>query len=1052
MLLSGMATAFGQLTEVRVFDREGRPLPAAVVELRLVRLSYLADSSGRLRLKISGKDTLVVSFMGYRRQQRAVDGRTGKLQEFFMEESAGTLEVVTVSTGYQRIPRERSTGAFGLVDEKLLSQQIGTNVMDRLPYLSSALNLDRRGAGGNQLSVRGLSTIQGPSAPLVVVDNFPYQGELENINPNDVESITILKDAAATSIWGAKAGNGVIVITTKKGTLGKPFSVSFGASTMMTAKPDLFGLQQMSPSEMVDVELMLFERGRFDAVSPAALMAPVSPLVALLRRHRSGAVDDAQLAEAVQGFRDSDVRNEFSRYFYRNGLNQQYSLQLSGSAEKLAWRTSFGHDRNSSELGAGYQRTNLNISALLTPLKGLEVSLGLLLTRSISTGGRPGYGSVSVPGGELPMYTRFACDDGRPLAVAKDYSLAYLQGLPATLLDWKYYPLEDYRHTDVSSRLDDVVLDIGLRQKLAKGLQGELSYRNQQQRTDGENLYGQQSYFVRNLVNNFSQLNVQSGALSYKVPLGAILDKSIGRRPSYNLRGQLNYNAAIGRHGLALMAGGEMSQDRTMVQRFRTYGLDPEVLTFSQVDVTARYPQYATGALGLIPNNQAMLERTNRFVSAYFNGSYIYLGRYTFSASARRDGSNLFGVLPNNRFNPLGSLGLKWNLGAERFFKAGWVDGLQLKGTLGISGNTDQNRSAYATLAFPASSPYTNTPYAQIGSFANPELRWERVMMLNLGADFSLLKGRIAGSAAYYRKSARDLFGRAQIDYTGGAGESIIKNVGRMTGSGLELELRTKASFLGIDWEAGLDLTRYRDKVTGYYNPNTDGSAFVGKEIPVVTGLVGKPVFGVFSYRWAGLDPLTGDPVGILAGAQSKDYNAIIGRGTSIDQLVYHGSAMPTLFGNFRHTFSYGNFSLTAVLNYKLGYFFTKRSISYNSLYNSRTGHSDFSRRWQKPGDEQFTQVPSMVYPENASRDAFYARSEVNVISGDHLRLQYLSMAWSLAKQRQRWLPVRTASLQLNMNNLGILWRANSHGVDPDYPIGSLTNPFNVAIGLKTNF
>ena len=193
----------------------------------------------------------------------------------------------------------------------------------------------------------------------------------------------------------------------------------------------------------------------------------------------------------------------------------------------------------------------------------------------------------------------------------------------------------------------------------------------------------------------------------------------------------------------------------------------------------------------------------------------------------------------------------------------------------------------------------------------------------------------------------------------------------------------------------------------------------------------GKPLFAIYSYRWAGLNPSNGNPQGFLNGSVSSDYNAIISN-SKIDSLVYHGSARPTVFGSLRNTVSYRGFSISANLIYKLNYYVRKTALSYTQLFNG-SGHIDYPFRWRKPGDELYTNVPSAQYPPvTGNRDAFYQYAEVNVIKGDHIRIQDISISYEMQRSKIKFIPFSYVQFYLYVNNIGILWKANDADIDPD--------------------
>src|SRR5690606_33503575 len=203
-------------------------------------------------------------------------------------------------------------------------------------------------------------------------------------------------------------------------------------------------------------------------------------------------------------------------------------------------------------------------------------------------------------------------------------------------------------------------------------------------------------------------------------------------------------------------------------------------------------------------------------------------------------------------------------------------------------------------------------------------------------------------------------------------------------------------------------------------------------------------------YRWAGLDPANGDPQGYFEGEVSKDYTAL-SNSRGIDNLLYVGPARPVWFGAFRNTISFKQFSLSANITYKMGYYFRRNTIEYGSLFNQWVGHEDFSRRWQQPGDEQVTNVPSLVYPSVTGRNNFYRYSEIIVERGDHIRLQDVRLSYTFSRSRQSGLPVGSLNIYMYANNLGVIWKSTSSSLDPDF-IEGYPDPMTIAFGIRTKF
>jgi hypothetical protein len=219
----------------------------------------------------------------------------------------------------------------------------------------------------------------------------------------------------------------------------------------------------------------------------------------------------------------------------------------------------------------------------------------------------------------------------------------------------------------------------------------------------------------------------------------------------------------------------------------------------------------------------------------------------------------------------------------------------------------------------------------------------------------------------------------------------------------------------------------------------------------LISPFVGRPLYSVYALRWGGLDPLTGDPRGLLNKQITKNYSLIV-NSADLDNLVYMGPASPPVFGSWRNSFYWRQFGLSWNILYKMGYVFRRNSIFYSQIFGGiSSGHSDFERRWQNPGDEKTTNVPSLVYTTDNLRDNFYQNSTVLVEKGDHIRLQDVLLSYDIDRAVYKRLPVARVKLYLYANNLGILWKANHAGVDPDN-ISGIPNPRTLAIGAKMDF
>jgi TonB-linked SusC/RagA family outer membrane protein len=1032
--LSAQEQLKGQVTS----SQTGRGLPASIEILKPGK-KIPTDSFGRFEILLpKGQYTIRINAVGFERIDTMVQVPSNSLRLTLIPANA-QLEDVTVSTGYQQVKRERLTGSYQQLDNKLLNQQVSTNITSRLEAIGNGLTIDRTTTNG-RLTIRGLSSISGPKDVLIVLDNFPYDGDISNINPNDVESISILKDAAATSIWGSRAGNGVIVITSKKGRMNSKLNLSASAISSSIEKPNLDKIPLMSSSDYIDVEQFLFGKGVYLADYNSPQRPGLTPVIETLYDPNLTA-EEKQVR--IDGYKQHNVRDDFKKYFYRTGINQQYNLQASAGGERYALTASGGYDRNQGNLEELYRRLNLRFGINLTLVKNLKADLSLAYTRAETHNGKKGYGQISALDGTLYPYAQLADKQGNPLPLVQDYRLSYLAGISPRLLDWHYYPLTDDEHNESTTISNDFNINTGLSYTL-KGLELKLLYRYENQLSNQGILQDLESYYTRNEINRFTQIN--GTTISYPLPKGAINDQRNNVLQANDIRLQAGYNKHFGNHGIDIFIAGEQRELVKSGANSRYYGYDPNTLSVANVDYITRYPNFITGSTAQISSPASLSRTNNRYVSLVGNLTYDYNGRYFIYGSARRDASNLFGVSTNNKWKPLWSVGIAWVISKEKFFGIENIDYLKFRASFGQSGNADPSQVALTTIAYSSFIGFTQQQSATIAKFYNPELRWETVQTTNIGLDFSFLKGRINGSLDYYSKKGKDLFSFFPIDYTTGV-SSPVRNVASMSGSGLDLNLSSMNIKGDFEWTTTLNFNTNKDRITDYYNLAINGDSFVGTTAQI-SGLVGKPVYSIFSYRSPGLDG-TGNPLGYIAGNLSKDYALLTGSGSGIEDLKYGGSALPTIFGNLQNRFGYKGISLQVAISYKLGYSFRASSINYTNLVGVLKGHPDYALRWQKAGDELNTTVPSFEYPVSSARDRFYNGSEILVEKGDHIRLQYVNISYLLPK-KILGRTIGSCELFLNASNLGILWRANKKGIDPEYQ--DILNPSKtISAGLRIN-
>ncbi|MBW3466862.1 SusC/RagA family TonB-linked outer membrane protein [Arthrospiribacter ruber] len=1051
--LSGLVAAQSDVTikgNVRDAD-DGMPIPGVVIKVQGRTSATVSDKDGNFEIVPGpGDQILEFSYIGYTKFEYPLKDQDISTIVVRMEKEDFALEGVEIySTGYQNLSKERSTGSFVALDNELINRRVSTGILDRLEDVTSGLIFNRIGGQADPISIRGRSTIFANTSPLIVIDNFPYDGPLENINPNDIENITILRDAAAASIWGARAGNGVIVINTKSGRKGEGLRVSLNVNSNIIEAQDQFYRPLMGSSDFLEVEKVLFERGVFNSAEISLNRTALSHGVETLIAHRDGRITEAEKNAILQGFRQNDVRNDLSKHFFRNQVNKQYALDISGANESVNYMFSAGYDDNTEDIvGNRNSRLTLNSKNTFNFLNGkLRLNTGIYYVQTQRNQ------STEVPTSlDYSIYDTFSDVNGMHLPISRTYSTRYLESVESnhpSLVDWRYRPLDEIGLLDRSNTFRDLRINAGLDYKISEGLYLELLHQYWQGVGATENYSPFESFFVRDLVNRFTQLS-PDGITSNAVPQGSILDWGISESKSQNFRSQLRYGKTIGNHELNLLGGFEAKDLSVDSRSGRYYGYRRDLGTNMFVDFANQYSQFHNpNSIQRIPAGEAISGTVERYISYYGNAAYTYKKLYGLTLSARKDASNLFGVETNLRGVPLWSVGGSWILSEERFFTSKWVDFLKIRTTYGYNGNVDRTLSSLTTATFFGGSfnRITGLPSARINNPPNPNLRWEKIGMLNLGIDFSFKDEKLSGNIEFYRKTGEDLIGSIPMPSSRGI-NSFRGNFAdtRTVGADVVLSyaLVMKRDF---SWRTNLLASHVYEKVTGYEleaSPLQYLTAGDGFGVP--TPLEGKPLIAIYSFPSAGLDPDSGMPRGYLDGEPSMDYARIFST-ASMDELIYHGPARPVHFGALRNDFRINNFSVSINVSYRLGHYFRRESVNYNELLNGRISHNDYALRWQQPGDERHTNIPAFPSAMNFNRDRFFQFSEDLVERGDNIRLQDIRLAYRFDKTRGSRTNVKGIEVYTYLNNVAMLWKATDQPIDPDFPIMRPLRSF--AFGLR---
>ena len=1056
-----------EIIKGKVVDERGNPVVGATVIEKGTDNGAAVGEDGYFMLTDVAKNaTLLITFIGYEPfEYKLTDKKTG-IYIVLTGSITRLKEVDVVSTGYQNLAKERATGSFEKIDNQLFNRSTGTNVLTRLEGISTGIFFNKLGNQASSvgirdfitipynLSIRGKSSFNAPN-PLVVVDNFPYDGNVNNINPNDVESITILKDAAAASIWGTRAGNGVIVINTKKGKYDQPLKISVNSNVSIAQKPDFFYLPIMKSTDFIDIEESLYKDGAFDD-SFDDMWSVLSPVVQILRKRDQNLLSPMEAENQINVFRETDTRTEFMKHLYRNSVNQQYALNISGGSKQISYLLSGGFDKNlNSKITSQDSRLSLRSNTTVKPIKNLELQADFLYTetRNKDVGSRTdiNYGALN---NQLP-YIRLADSNGIPLEVEHGstyLSRAYRDTVGGgRLLDWHYFPLADLDKSSNNTTFRDILLNLGASYKVNDAIKASVKYQYERNTGQNKDWEGLESYFTRDYINLFSDW--RPSTVVRGVPLGDIMEIKDLDQNSQSGRAQLDFNKTWNNeHELTAIAGAEIKQDRRLTKNNIIYGYVGGQLISQPVDFVSKHVVLAgNDSPANIPQGLEFTDKTDRYTSIFANAAYTFRKRYTLSGSARKDATNFFGVKSNQKFQPLWSVGLAWQLSNEDFYKSPFLPMLKFRATYGYNGNSVPGQTALPIIAyFSTPNPATQLNFATIKNMPNPALRWESVRNINMGIDFATKGNRLSGTIEYFDKLSTDLISSSPGDPGSGL-LTLVRNSGNIHGRGIDLNLNSiNVNSGNFNWITNFLFSYNRVIVSRYYySAPLNQLVTTSGNRSAMSATQGKDYYGLYSFKWAGLDPETGAPQGYINGVVSKDYVALTNP-KSLDELDYHGSFLPVYYGAIRNTLSYKMFSVSANILYKLGYKFKRPGISYSDIYNglATIGSGEYANRWQKPGDEKTTKVPSSIYPSDSSRDLFYQNSSAVIENGNHIRLQDINLSYTFNKPN---IYFRNIRLFANASNLGIIWKAAKVNTDPDFGM-NIPNPRTLSFGFSADF
>ena len=872
---------------------------------------------------------IIISYMGFETEKINVENRSTNIIISLKEKEELLGEVVI--TGYQKIEKRKVTSSFAKIKTDDVKRAGTANVDQMLSgEISGVLVQPTTGAPGApaKIQIRGTSTLKGSSDPLWVLDGIPLQGNdipkdfrdkdnidnlksfpIAGINPEDIEEITVLKDASATSIYGARAANGVIVITTKKGKEGA-MRINFNANTFLTLRPDFDKLNLMNASEKVDFELGLASRPDLTYQSNRGEVARILDAYGEYDNFQNnGFFSINPLAQnAINNLRNQDVN--WGNKLYQAAINQQYGLTLSGGSEKSRYYFSLGYfDEEGTTKGTGLNRYNLTFKNDYDVNDKLNVGVSVFASRNKNTSYITGADAYTNPAYYSrrvnPYFTPYNADG------SYNYDPDLIERYDLSV-SFKYNPLEERENTNQELTSYSIKPIIDLTYKLNSNLKLYTQFGMQFDFDKTEKFSDKESYYTRKYRFR-SRYQDDNGQNAFFLPEGGIIQNWNSDAFQYNWKSTLNYNTSINNiHEIDAMLGTEFREDKRTEIHTKGFGFNPN--TLSTVQITN---ERALKNKLFEPYRKTVNE--NAYASFFGTASYTYDRKYTIFGSLRYDGSNLFGVNPKFRYLPLWSVAGSWNVAKENFFDVDAINELKIRGSYGVQGNIDKSTSPYVVGLYDEVTilPGTTEEGINVISAPNKDLRWEKTVSSNVGFDLGMFNNRVYVSADYYYRKSTDLIGLQAIPLESGF-NFINTNWATLSNKGVELAINTRNIVKDdFTWTTSFNISHNKNTVERIQT----------RDNQLRPSLLGYGVNAVFAIKTAGIDS-NGLP---LFWKDGKKVTAVdfynLSEGVDGSQLTdeehrnlytYVGNGDPEFSGGFINKFQYKDFSLSIATNFNL--------------------------------------------------------------------------------------------------------------------------------------
>lgn len=1077
-----------------VIDESNEPLPGATVTLVGTNIAVATNADGQFALHAIGSDPrLTVTYIGMKPLTVHFDPASNRSIKIRMETSANIMNEVVV-TGYQNLKREKATGSYQIITSENMEQRYTGSIVENLEGQVPGLVKDAARGGDDALVIRGVGTLSAATKPLIVVDGLPVEGSIEDINPYDIENITVLKDAAAAAIYGARASNGVIVITSKRAKSDR-VSVDFNADLTISEKTDYDVFGWASASELIEIEKYNFDYV-MSGVNPldkenlmsyyrAGRFNKISPITRLLLDNYNGNLNDTDLKSTLDRLSSNNYVNEFKDAWLKNRITQQYNVAIRLQGNSLSSSIVLNYKRdNNGVYGEHSDDYSFKYNGFWQPAKFVDVNLGVNLlsqrakahstsvTQYASATAFPAYMSMFNPDGTLADMENKVCLDNPVLEQYSDI-----------LLSEAYNLMNERGLGYARSRRSNTRAFITANFKLLPGWSASTHFQYEDIYYKSDALAEAETYSMRHRYNLYTAedwSNYPNIVIKNNLPKGGQLDQSTSEGNYYTLRLQTRYeNTFIDKHYIEILGGFEYRDNHEKTSNNTLLGYDDEaqsnqngLINWYDLGQMRGFPSILdpnyTGDYGMsgAPDNTSIMtsDRLHRFYSVYFTGNYVFDNRYALSGSWRVDKTDLFGADPKYRGRPLWSIGLSWNAHNESFLRdVEWLDALKPRFSYGTTGNIDQSVNSFLTASL-YNNTLTGNPAASLNTPPNDQLRWEKTQTYNIGIDFSVLGYRLSGSIDYYHKKGTDLLTVTDLDPTTGWTLFNINN-GASLNKGVELQLNgvivrpAKRNSLGLT--AQFNMSYNDNKVTRLTHEYTNGY----EQLYPSTLHESYPVHSIFSYDFAGIKMNEdGNPTLTWRDHTGEiHYTSVATPEFKKEDAVYSGGLDPKLVMALTPRLTYAGFSLSGMFNYYGGHYMKLGIEDYISAGTEYGYYKDLSGLRAVPAsylDYWKADNKEGLMPNGAAggRKLIGIPDYMNTLvdHADYLKLRNIVLGYDFPTKWIKKSGINELRLRVQLNNV-CTWARNKRGIDPEsvsHTTGYLygKSPRSYTFSLYVNF